>query len=158
MPLGGAYEKTGGHKGYGFAMLCEIFSSVLSMGTPSSSTGAGGRGLICHGFAAIDPSVFGDPEAIRAHFSDYLEKLRTSALAEGAERIYTHGEKEARRSSSSFATVSRSPTIPCARSSKSAKASPCPSANTSAAIFRQLRISREISIKTTSVRHQGIIC
>ena len=95
MPLGGAYEETGGHKGYGFAMLCEIFSSVLSMGTPSSSTGLGGRGLICHGFAAIDPSVFGDPEAIRAHFSDYLEKLRTSALAEGAERIYTHGEKEA---------------------------------------------------------------
>ena len=94
MPLGGSSEETGGHKGYGFAMLCELFSSILSCGTPSSETGKDGRALICHGFAAIDPSIFGDAAAIRAHFSDYLESIRTSPKAEGAERIYTHGEKE----------------------------------------------------------------
>ena len=94
MPVGGPTEESGGHKGYGYAMLCEIFSSILSMGTPSDRTGAGGRGLICHGFAAIDPALFGDPAAIREHFSEYLERLRTSPKAEGAERIFTHGEKE----------------------------------------------------------------
>ena len=95
MPVGGSDESTGGHKGYGYAMLCELFSSILSMGTPSNATGKDGRGLICHGFAVIDPAIFGDPEAIRAHLSDYLAALRASDKAEGCERIYTHGEKEA---------------------------------------------------------------
>ena len=95
MPLGGNEEVTGSHKGYGYGMLCEIFSSILSMGVTSDhcctfpdKTG------ICHGFIAIDPSVFGDPEAIRKHFSEYLEALRESPKAEGKDRIYTHGEKE----------------------------------------------------------------
>ena len=95
LPLGGASEETGGHKGYGFAMICELFSSILSLGTPSSRTGMDGRGLICHGFAAIDPSIFGDAGAIRKHLSAYLESIRTSPKAEGADRIFTHGEKEA---------------------------------------------------------------
>ena len=49
---------------------------------------------ICHGFAAIDLAVFGNADDIRAHFSDYLRELRESPKAEGAEKIYTHGEKE----------------------------------------------------------------
>ena len=49
---------------------------------------------ICHGFAAIDPAIFGNADDIRAHFSEYLETLRQSPKAEGAEQIYTHGEKE----------------------------------------------------------------
>ena len=49
---------------------------------------------ICHGFMAIDPAAFGDPQAIRRHFSEYLEALRESPKAEGKDRIYTHGEKE----------------------------------------------------------------
>ncbi|MBQ7247193.1 MAG: Ldh family oxidoreductase [Lachnospiraceae bacterium] len=95
LPLGGDNETTGGHKGYGWAMVCEIFSSIISMGTTSNETGKDGRGQISHGFAAINPAIFGDAEAIKKHLSDYLEKLRTSPLADGAERIYTHGEKEA---------------------------------------------------------------
>jgi LDH2 family malate/lactate/ureidoglycolate dehydrogenase len=54
----------------------------------------GGRGNICHGFMAINPAYFGDPEAIKAHFSQYLQELRESPKADGQERIYTHGEKE----------------------------------------------------------------
>ena len=45
-------------------------------------------------FAAIDPAIFGNADDIRAHFSEYLETLRQSPKAEGAEQIYTHGEKE----------------------------------------------------------------
>ena len=76
-------------------MLCELFSSILSMGVTSDSccTSSDKTG-ICHGFMAIDPAAFGDPAAIRKHFSDYLEALRESPKAEGKDRIYTHGEKK----------------------------------------------------------------
>ena len=95
MPLGGNKEVNGSHKGYGYGMLCEIFSSILSMGVTSDKccTFKDKTG-ICHGFAAIDPAIFGNADDIKAHFSEYLETLRQSPKAEGAEQIYTHGEKE----------------------------------------------------------------
>ena len=94
MPLGGSTEDTGSHKGYGWAMVCELFSSILSLGTTSDLTGKGGKGGICHGFMAIDPKIFGDADAIKAHMSQYLETLRNSPKADGQDKIYTHGEKE----------------------------------------------------------------
>ena len=94
MPLGGSTEDTGSHKGYGWAMVCELFSSILSMGTTSDQTGKGGKGGICHGFMAINPGIFGDAEGIKAHLSAYLEALRNAPKADGQTRIYTHGEKE----------------------------------------------------------------
>lgn len=94
MPLGGEFEQTGSHKGYGYGMICEIFCSILSMGLTSNHTHIGGKGGTCHGFAAIDPALFGDPKEIRAHLSTLLKELREAPKAEGAERIYTHGEKE----------------------------------------------------------------
>ena len=94
LPLGGEFEKTGSHKGYGYGMICEIFSAILSLGTTSNHTYEGGVGGICHGFIAIDPAVFGDPAEIKAHLSTFLRDLRESPKADGAERIYTHGEKE----------------------------------------------------------------
>ena len=94
MPLGGSSEQLGSHKGYGYGMLCEIFSSILSMGATSNYCMVGGKGNICHGFVAINPAYFGDPAAIKEHFSTYLQELRESPKADGQERIYTHGEKE----------------------------------------------------------------
>lgn len=94
MPLGGSSEVTGSHKGYGYGMVCEIFSSILSLGVTSNYCMPGSRDLVCHGFLAIDPAIFGDPEAIKSHFSRYLQELRDSPLADGQNRIYTHGEKE----------------------------------------------------------------
>ena len=93
MPLGGSKEVSGSHKGYGYGMICEIFSSIISMGSTSNYCMKGKSG-ICHFFAAIDPKIFGDADAIREHLSIFLEELRQSPKAEGAERIYTHGEKE----------------------------------------------------------------
>ena len=95
MPLGGNTEQLGSHKGYGYGMLCEIFCSVFSQGTPSSHVNVGGKSGTCHGFMAVDPHVFGDPEAIKAHFSACLQELRDAPKADGQTRIYTHGEKEA---------------------------------------------------------------
>ena len=94
MPLGGNTEQLGSHKGYGFGMLCEIFSSILSMGATSNYCMTDGKGQICHGFVAINPSLFGNPEAIKQHFSTYLQELRDAPKADGATQIYTHGEKE----------------------------------------------------------------
>lgn len=94
MPLGGSTETLGSHKGYGYGMLCEIFCSVFSQGTPSSHVNVGGKSGTCHGFMAVDPHVFGDPETIKAHFSAFLQELRDAPKADGQPRIYTHGEKE----------------------------------------------------------------
>ena len=95
MPLGRNEEMTGSHKGYGYGMICEIFSSVLSMGLTSNHTHTDGKGGTCHGFMVIDPVVFGNAEEIQEHFSRFLEELREAPKAEGKDRIYTHGEKEA---------------------------------------------------------------
>lgn len=95
VPLGGPTETLGGHKGYGYGVIAEMFSSILSLGVTSSSCCTfPDRTGICHGFAAFNPAFFGDPAAIREHMSAYLEELRESPKAAGASRIYTHGEKE----------------------------------------------------------------
>lgn len=94
VPLGGSTEELGSHKGYGYGMLCEILSAILSGGQTSNHTMTEGRGGICHFFLAINPALFGDPEQIKAHLSEFLREMRESPKAEGQTRIYTHGEKE----------------------------------------------------------------
>ena len=94
MPLGGNTEQLGSHKGYGYGMLCEIFTSIISMGLTSNHTHVGGKGGTCHGFIAMDPNIFGDAAAIKEHLSTFLQELRESPKSEGETRIYTHGEKE----------------------------------------------------------------
>lgn len=95
LPLGGAGEETSGYKGYGFGMLCEICTGILSGGLTSNHINrTPGRINTCHFFMAIDYSMFGEKEDLEAALSRYLEELRQSPKAEGAERIYTHGEKE----------------------------------------------------------------
>ena len=54
LSLGGNRRVTGSHKGYGYGMLCELFSSILSMGMTSNHTHVNGKGSTCHGFAAIN--------------------------------------------------------------------------------------------------------
>ena len=97
LPLGGSKEENGSHKGYGLGMICELFTGVLSGGLTSDRVNRGlseGAG-ICHFFMAIDYGLFGDKNQIRQNFSAYLARIRDSQKADGQERIYTHGEKEA---------------------------------------------------------------
>ena len=94
VPLGGDTEPLGGHKGYGYGMLCEIFCSIFSGGMTSNHTHMNGKGGTCHGFMVIDPKVFGNAEELKERFSTFLQELRDAPKAEGQERIYTHGEKE----------------------------------------------------------------
>jgi len=64
------------------------------MGVTSNHTYEDNKGGICHSFIAINPDIFGDRNQIKANLSAFLEELRQSPKAEGAQRIYTHGEKE----------------------------------------------------------------
>ena len=95
LPLGGAGEETSGYKGYGFAMLCEICTAILSGGTTSNYIyKTPGKANICHFFMAVDYSVFGEKEDLETALSKYMQELRDSNKAEGQDRIYIHGEKE----------------------------------------------------------------
>ena len=96
LPLGGSGDMTSGYKGYGFAMLCEIATAILSGGTTSNYIyKTPGRSNIAQCFIALDYGMFGNKEEIEASLSKYLQEVRDSAKAEGQERIYIHGEKEA---------------------------------------------------------------
>ncbi len=96
LPVGGAGELNGGHKGYGYSMMCELLSSITSCGATSNhhirakGVGAG----TCHSFIVIDPKIFGDSEAIKSNLSRFLEELRSAKRADDNVPIYTHGEKE----------------------------------------------------------------
>ncbi|OQX57243.1 MAG: hypothetical protein B5M49_04250 [Thermotoga sp. 4484_232] len=93
LPLGGEGEEFGGHKGYGLALMVELLSSGLSLGSFSYDTYSE-KGGITHFFAAIDPAIFGDPKKIKKHVEVLIKRLKRAEKAEGAERIYLHGEKE----------------------------------------------------------------
>lgn len=98
LPLGGAGELLGGHKGYGLALICELFTGIMAGGpTANHLSSVAPTADISHCFWAIDYGLFGHKQDIRANFSAYLRELRASARAIGQERIYTHGEKELER-------------------------------------------------------------
>ena len=97
LPVGGRTEETGSHKGYGYSMICELLSAITSGGATSNhhvrkpGQGAG----TCHSFIVIDPAIFGDPDGMKAHLSEFLAELRGAKRADENVPIYTHGEKEA---------------------------------------------------------------
>ena len=94
-PLGGTSEMYGGHKGYGFATIVDIFCAILSSGMTSNYVATKpGENNIAHYFMAIDYGIFGNKTSIKAHLSQFLRELRESPKCEGQSRIYTHGEKE----------------------------------------------------------------
>lgn len=93
-PLGGATEDTGSHKGYGLGMIVELFTSIISGGTTSPHVARSGESDVTLTFLALDYGMFGDKKEIKARMSTLMQELRDSPKADGATRIYTHGEKE----------------------------------------------------------------
>lgn len=93
LPLGGAGETNGGHKGYGLAIMVEALTGVLAQGMTSERMCGAHGDHTCHFFMAFDPAMFGDVHQIRAGMSDYLTALRESEKIPGCPRIYTPGEK-----------------------------------------------------------------
>ena len=99
-PIGGIGEETGGHKGYGFATVVELFSATLQQGaylkmlTGLTEDGTPRPYALGHFFMAIDIEHFCDPADFKQTAGDILRALRNSKKAPGKDRIYTCGEKE----------------------------------------------------------------
>jgi L-2-hydroxycarboxylate dehydrogenase (NAD+) len=98
LPLGGSAE-TCGYKGYGLALAVDILSGILpgagsSLGVLRSEAKQEKPVNVGHFFAAMRIDCFRDPEEFRADMDRTLAGIRTSARAEGEERVYIAGEKE----------------------------------------------------------------
>lgn len=96
LPLGGEGETHGGHKGYGYGMICEICTAILAGGPTSnhcSSTNPdGAKSSQC--FWAVDYGLFGEKTQIRRRLSDFLEEMRRTPTADGCAAVYVQGDKE----------------------------------------------------------------
>ena len=91
LPLGGALEETGSHKGYGYSTVVEVLSSALQGGVfLKTITGVN----VGHFFITVDISSFTEIESFKRTAGEIMRTLRASKKAPGSSRIYTPGEKE----------------------------------------------------------------
>jgi L-2-hydroxycarboxylate dehydrogenase (NAD+) len=96
LPLGGLGEVFGGHKGYGLAVMVDILCSVLCGAPfgPALVDTANSSARVSHFFGAVHIERFRDPAGFRQDMDRMLRDLRSTPLAEGAERVYYAGRKE----------------------------------------------------------------
>ena len=95
LPLGGAGETFSGHKGYGFGLICDLFTAGFSGGPFSNhKKDDPKKANTSHCFMAMDYGLFGGKAETRARFSRFLQELRETPRAEGCPRVWIHGEKE----------------------------------------------------------------
>ena len=100
LPLGGIGEETGGYKGYGFTTIVEILSAALAGGpymkelSGKNPDGSNKMYHLGHFFFVINPEFFMGLDTFKETTGGILRGLRASRKAEGAEHIYTAGEKE----------------------------------------------------------------
>jgi L-2-hydroxycarboxylate dehydrogenase (NAD+) len=97
LPLGG----DSGYKGYGLALMVEIFSSILA-GAPFGSQ-IGGLFFdldrsqdMGHFFGALDVAGFMNVDAFRARIDELIAYIKSVPKAEGVDEILVPGEPEAR--------------------------------------------------------------
>jgi L-2-hydroxycarboxylate dehydrogenase (NAD+) len=89
-PLGGTREQ-GSHKGYGFALMAEVLSTMLSGALPTMLVpGSGSK----NHFAAYNIEAFTDVDKFKDSMDEMLKALRTAAPAPGHERVLYPGLSE----------------------------------------------------------------
>jgi L-2-hydroxycarboxylate dehydrogenase (NAD+) len=96
LPLGGTRE-TGGHKGYGLALLVDILSGVLAGGASGSMVGGPESDKptrVGHFLGAIRIDAFRSLNSFKEDMDAMIEALQTAPKAAGQGRIYVHGEIE----------------------------------------------------------------
>jgi len=89
-PLGGTREQ-GSHKGYGFALMAEVLSTLLSGALPTML--APGSGSKNH-FAAYNIEAFTDVQQFKDTMDEMLKTLRTAKPVAGQERVLYPGLSE----------------------------------------------------------------
>ncbi|MHC1739935.1 MAG: Ldh family oxidoreductase [Anaerolineaceae bacterium] len=96
MPLGGP-EILRGYKGYGLALMVDIFSGVLSGAAFGEGVSNASEGKPCnvgHFFGAVRIDAFRSAQDFKTDMDTLLDQLRNAPKSDGEERIYIHGEKE----------------------------------------------------------------
>jgi L-2-hydroxycarboxylate dehydrogenase (NAD+) len=96
MPLGGI-DVMRGYKGYGLAMLVDIFSGVLSGAATASHVGQPGKNLpadVGHFFQVVRIDSIRPIAEFKEHMDSFIQELKDAPKAAGQERIYIPGEKE----------------------------------------------------------------
>jgi LDH2 family malate/lactate/ureidoglycolate dehydrogenase len=100
LPLGGALEESGGHKGYGLALAVEIFSALLPGALysnrvyPKDKNGKPLPSGIGHFFGAVQVDAFRPKNEFKRDMDDLINRLKNAPRIDEADRIYIHGEKE----------------------------------------------------------------
>ncbi|HDP25663.1 MAG TPA: Ldh family oxidoreductase [Deltaproteobacteria bacterium] len=99
LPLGGAGEELGGHKGYGLGVMIEILCAAFSGGSFGSALSGFEQGKevphrLGHFFIAINIESFIPLNLFRSITGSIMREIRASTRAPGKERIYLAGEKE----------------------------------------------------------------
>jgi L-2-hydroxycarboxylate dehydrogenase (NAD+) len=96
LPLGGLTTLTGGHKGYGLALVVEIISGVFAQSLTSDQINLQekGKNKVTQIFAALNYGMFGDPEVTERVLSEYMARIRGSVPLDPAKSIYTSGQIE----------------------------------------------------------------
>jgi LDH2 family malate/lactate/ureidoglycolate dehydrogenase len=100
LPLGGAGEELSGYKGYGMGLLVEILSAVLPGAAfltsvyPNDADGKPLPANLGHFFGAWRLDAFRAPAEFKTDMDRFIGELKGGNLAQGATRIYVHGEKE----------------------------------------------------------------
>lgn len=96
---GGIMLPVGDHKGYGFAVMVEMMTSLLGgdgllSSIHSWNTVPGRDAGSAHCFMAINPKYFGGLEPFVARTEKMIDELKSSNLAPGVDKIRYPGEKE----------------------------------------------------------------
>ena len=100
LPLGGAGELLRGYKGYGLALLVDVLCAILSGAAyanlvyPKDEQGKPLPSAIGHFFGVLRVDGFRPVDEFKAAMDDIQRRLKNTPKAEGADRIYIHGEKE----------------------------------------------------------------
>ncbi|MER7167906.1 Ldh family oxidoreductase [Micromonospora sp. NPDC000207] len=102
LAVAGMLLPSGGHKGFGLALVVDALTGVLSGG----GYGRRVRGLYAdtgvpndcaHFFLALDPAAFGDPAEFTARLADLGREVVSGPYAPGVERVSLPGRRSADR-------------------------------------------------------------
>ena len=97
MPLGG-HSESGGHKGYGLAVMVQILASSLTGGSFSPVRNREAQGPVAHNighlFIVVDPSVFRDLGDFERDVDQVLDVLKASKPTDPARPVLIAGDPE----------------------------------------------------------------
>ena len=99
--MNGILLAIGGYKGYGITLMVDLLTGVLA----DSNYGPRVKGLdqdvdpagTAHSFMAVNLSAFTDAAAFKARMDSYIDEIKSSGKARGADEIYLPGELEYRK-------------------------------------------------------------